>query len=318
MNQKGSCEMKVVFEVELFSRRGADNFVFSFEMETHRMARKYLELVRAFKLRSKKIDQANSYWNFHLAEDSLVSLTNDLQTRIDSLRSEPDIPMPYIVSPAITQEELNSIHCDFEKFLTLINQTKLAPRNLQQAVDDLLQINLLIHKIENHHRLRKAVEAGHRESISCNFGFRFEGDEFFNLEADDYDCFTSDSVFGDIFCGYNTTGKSFVHCFYDGDIELVRSGGVRPQRTFSTEGFIHFGPNGNGSELMAKMEEWWRDHRIDESGYKFDDRKNAFGLIRIGRIIEPREFQGKTHWEKLVFLSQFDGVADCRIVDRPS
>jgi hypothetical protein len=318
MNQKGHCGMKNFIEVELFSRRGAENFVFSFEMESHRMARKYLELVLAFKSRLAKIDQTNSYWNFHLSEDSLLELTNELQTRVDSLQPEPEIPMKYKVSPFITQEELNCIHGDFERYLTLINQKKILPKNGKQAIEDLLQINLLIHKIENHHRLRKSVEAGQRESISCNFGFRFEGDQFFNLEDEDYDCFTSDSVFGDIFCGYNTTGKSFVHCYYDGDTELVRSGGVRPQRTFSTEGFVHFGPNGSGAELMEKMKDWWRTHRIDESGYRFDDRKNAFGLIRIGRLIQTKEFRGKTHWEKLVFLSQFDGVADCRIVDRPS
>lgn len=279
------------------------------------MAKKYVELVKRFKARGSKIDDLNSYWNFHLGEDSLLSLTQELQSRIDCLKPEPEIPMPYQVDTNVTQDQLNAIHGDFEKYLNLVNQGRLIPTNTMAAIENLLQINLLVHKIENYFRLKREVEAGNKEYISCNFGYRFENDEFFQLEDRDFDCFSAGSEFGDLFCGYNTTGKSFVHCYYDGDLELVRSKGVRPQRTFSTEGFLHFGPRASGEELMEKLRVWWKENGIDQHGYQFDDKRNAYGLIRLGRLIEPDEFKGKTHWEKLQFLDQFDGVRDCRIID---
>lgn len=302
-------------EIELKPRRGATGFTFRFQLEKHHMAKKYVELVKRFKARGSKIDDLNSYWNFHLGEDSLLSLTQELQSRIDGLKPEPEIPMPYQVDTNVTQDQLNAIHGDFEKYLNLVNQGRLIPTNTMAAIENLLQINLLVHKIENYFRLKREVEAGNKEYISCNFGYRFENDEFFQLEDRDFDCFSAGSEFGDLFCGYNTTGKSFVHCYYDGDLELVRSKGVRPQRTFSTEGFLHFGPRASGEDLMEKLRVWWKENGIDQHGYQFDDKRNAYGLIRLGRLIEPDEFKGKTHWEKLQFLDQFDGVRDCRIID---
>lgn len=301
-------------EIELKPRRGATGFTFRFQLEKHHMAKKYVELVKGFKSRSSKIDELNSYWNFHLGEDSLLSLTQELQMRIDGLKPEPEILMRYHVNTGVTQDQLNAIHGDFEKYLNMVNHKKLIPKNTMAAIENLLQINLLVHKIENYFRLKREVEAGNREYISCNFGYRFENDEFFQLEDRDYDCFSAGSEFGDLYCGYNTTGKSFVHCYYDGDLELVRSKGVRPQRTYSTEGFLHFGPRASGEELMEKLRGWWNENGFDQYGYRFDDKRNAYGLIRLGRLVEPDEFKGKTHWEKLQFLDQFDGVKDCRIV----
>ena len=316
----------MIIEVELKRRKksgeapGEDpgTYTFRFQLEKHRMALKYVELVKGFKSRGARIDDLNSYWNFHLGAESIEGLAAELQRRIDSLKAEPEIPMPYQVDTSVTQEELNAIHGDFEKFLNLVNQEKLIPRTGLKTAEALLQINLLVHKIENHHRLRREGEAGRRDYISCNFGFRFENDQFFQLEEQDFECFEASSEFGDLFCGYNTTGKSFVHCYYDGDIELVRSRGVRPQRTFSTEGFVHFGTQASGVELKDKLRVWWAEHNIEQYGYSFDDKRNAYGLIRLGRLIEPSEFRGKSHWEKLQFLDRFDGVVDCRIVDEVS
>lgn len=302
------------FKVVLSSSASGKSLELDFAIEPNPMAQKYAELVDSFVSRGILIDPLNSYWNFHISESWAQSLANQLQERIDQLKGEPDISMDFKVTSEITQNELNVIHSAFEKHLVLVNNRTIVPKGGLKATEALLQINLLVHRIENFRLLRRWLQEGKQNFLPCSMGFRFFQDQFFQLEESDFDCFEAGCNFGDLFCGYNTTGKNFFHCMNDGDIELARSGGVRPQRTFSTEGFIHFGPQATRESALERLRHWWTENNLESYGYKFSDKRNALGLIRVGRLVEPAEFVGKSHWQKLLVIDQFDCVSACSVI----
>ena len=294
----------------------AKNLIIDYQVENHRMAEKFTALHRSFNSKAVGVDRDHSYWNFHLNPERIYELTAKLQKNMDDLTArEPEIPFHFKVNESVTQDELNVIHDRFEAFLMRVLRRSLLAVDHDASVLNLTHVNLLIHKIENFRRLQADLKHAPKEHLTCTFGYRFKNDKFIELEDADYDHFVTDFEFGDMFCGYNTTGKSFPHCMNDKDVELVAKRGVRPQRTYSTEGFFWFGPPIPPGVEMARLRRWWDENNIDSFGYRFDDKMNAFGLIRVAKMIEPAEFKGLSHFEKLQIMDHFDGVKTATILD---
>lgn len=302
--------------ITLGHKNKIETLAIDFQAESHGMAKKFTALLARFNLMNRRIDLDQSYWNFHLNPEYIYEFVRLLQCHMDSLSGrEPEIQFPYKIDESIDQSLLNIIHDSFEKYLSLVLANKIQPVDRGQTNLDLTQVNLLIHKIENFHRLQRDVRSGRpKENITCTFGYRFENDEFQRLQPEDFEHFVTDFSFGDMFCGYNTTGKSFAHCMHDNDIELVSKKGVRPQRTYSTEGFFWFGPRVRSEVEMGRIKSWWDRENISQYGYRFDDKENAYGLIRVAKMIEPSEFQGKSHWEKLLILDRYNLINSAELL----
>lgn len=301
-------------QILLANTKSDKTFALQYQLENHSVAEKYYSLIRARNAQNISINQDISFWNFNLDPDYLYTMGRELQKHIDALKDEPEIDMPYKVHLGYTQHDLNLMHADFEKYLNMINAGKLTLKYHKASEHALLQINILIHKIENFVRLHREIKRFGVDRATCSFGFCFQQNEKVQLTDKEYDLFTTEYFFGDLFCGYNTTGKHFLSCAYDNDIEVIRSRGVKPQRTFSTETLLRFGPYVEPEILMSKMRQWWVENNLDSYGYRFEDKSNAFGQIRLAKLIEPDEFKGKSHWEKLQVLDQFNFVKDCRLL----
>lgn len=293
-----------------------DTLPIDFHVESHPMAAKFTSLLQSFNERGRRVDPDHSYWNFHLNPEYIYDFVARLRGHMKSLTErEPEIQFPHVIDENIDQNQLNVIHDSFEKHLNLVLSDAIKTVDRSKSILDLTQVNLTVHKIENFHRLQREVRSGRpKDNITCTFGYRFENDEFERLKPEDFDHFVTDFSFGDMFCGYNTTGKSFVHCMHDKDIELVAKKGVRPQRTYSTEGFFWFGPEIAKDVEMGRIRKWWAENNIDQYGYRLGDKENAFGLIRVAKMIEPPEFAGKSHWDKLIVLDRFNMVKEAQLI----
>lgn len=292
-----------------------DPLVLEYQPLNHSVSRKYFSLLTQFCQRGEKVDKDLSYWNFLLESEQKRELVDSLQWNLDELRKDPRIKMSYRVSVDDDQIKLNEIHERFEYYLKKINAGHYHPVPDDSIYAALLQINLLIHQIENFHRIEQQIEVRGKDYVDCAFGFCFENDEFLNLEDADFDLFSLGRPFGSLSCGYNTSGKNLIHIMNDHDIELVRQGKVTPQRTFSTEGYVWFGPDIEETAERRRLDDWWDCHRIDQYGYSRQDKKNALGLIPLAELLEPEEFQGKSRWDKLMIINRYGGVKDVRVVE---
>jgi len=278
------------------------------------VAVKYFELLEKFLAAGKVLDRELSYWNFFLEPQQKQELVSALRHNLAVLKLEPALQMDHPVSVEDSQDHLNTIHDKFEYNLKRINHGELVVRHHDEVVAALLQVNLLIHKIENYNSIQNQIIERGRDFVDCAFGYRFESDEFFSLEDHDYDHFTMERPFGSLSCGYNTTGKNLIHVMNDNDLELVRLRKVSPQRTYSTEGFFWFGPSIDPTHEYERFYKWFDANGVQKYGYEKYDRKNSIGMIPLADLEEPVAFQGRSHWEKLLILNRYVGIGGVRLL----
>jgi len=272
------------------------------------VANKYFKLIKDYIDRGIPVDQKLSYWNIILKREQKEELIRDLQLHCNFVNQQDQIDMAYSIDYSIDQVLLNEIHGKFEHYLKALHAREIVVTDEPEVHSSLLQINLIVHKIENFHAIEKQIQERGHNGVDANFGFRFENDIIYELKNHDYDHFTEERPFGSMNCGYNTTGKNLQHCMHNNDLEIVRNQAVSPQKTFSTEAFFWFGNSIDGEQSSKLFFEWWDTNNISQYGYKKYDRKNSIGMIPLADLVMPREFQDKDHWGRLKILNLYCGL----------
>ena len=118
-----------------------------------------------------------------------------------------------------------------------------------------------------------------------------------------------DIEFGDLVLGYHTIGKNLWDCFKENDLNVVRNGLVRPQKTISSEVILNFYKDlkviDTISSRQERMKQWLESNNLMEfvdinlpennivrqpllgrliGNYTFNDINEIFSLGKISRV----------------------------------
>ena len=185
--------------------------------------------------------------------------------KVDHIEMADDIDLAVDNRPA-----LNYLHYRFHEF----EEHVAATNNWVDGYDPLIQLNVDIHKLE-------AMIGTNSQTLTAGFflhSLTLEPMEYAIQEhekAELYDYFYHDPSFGDLLLGYHTVGKNIYHCWKDNDIELVKKGMVRPQRTISNEVVLFFNRHrgtggsafnrpGEYRRVSKQVIQWVADNNLDQ------------------------------------------------------
>lgn len=93
---------------------------------------------------------------------------------------------------------------------------------------------------------------------------------------------------GELILGYYTVGKTIADCYRDNDVECVRSGGVRPQITVSTETTCLWSPEPGAIRdrpLLADVEKWVKDNQLEDYVDLGLKENQYYGAPRLGEYV---------------------------------
>jgi len=171
------------------------------------------------------------------------------------------IDMPEQFDPTIDQQELlNFLHYTFHKFE---EESALQAK----TYDPLMQLNVEIHKLEQLARTYKLNQSQDYSLLACCF-FLTDGQiDKIAFPSELYLPWWNNSAqFGDLVLGYHTVGKNIQHCYQDNDVELVKSGFLRPQKELGNEVLLMFpainDPN-SAKDMAVKIREWVTDNQLE-------------------------------------------------------
>jgi len=212
---------------------------------------------------------------------------------VDEANSGQYIQVPYIDMPAEfdpsidNRPMLNYLHYQFHKFEEeLVGQVVV--------YDPLQELNVVIHKIE-----AMVDRVGDLENSLLSCGFFLHGDRMQSADGGDYTVpiedpelykyWNYDDEFGDLVLGYHTVGKNIHHCWIDNDIELVKIGMVRPQRTISNEVVLLFrgGPRvvGGVDGIVKKINTWVEENDLGQYVDMTQPYNKVAGRPLVGKIV---------------------------------
>jgi hypothetical protein len=173
---------------------------------------------------------ASNQWIQKAPNDSIDSLWCRMKTLVDDLNTGrygqmTQLFMPAKFDPNVDHSDLlNYLHLQFHKFGE-------QGQNHSKDNNPLIELNFIIHNIES------VLQNG---PMSCGFHLEWSYSTTIPrvIDIEDmnlYKCWTLSRKFGDMTLGYHTIGKNLWMCYKDNDVDLVKSGMVRPQRTISSE-----------------------------------------------------------------------------------
>lgn len=91
---------------------------------------------------------------------------------------------------------------------------------------------------------------------------------------------------GQLYLGYNTLGKDFMHTAHDDDVRVIINDQVKVQEYFSTESYLMFTEGHVPNELISKFYAWYENQpqEVKDKIPTNNLNKLAFGRYHIGSI----------------------------------
>jgi hypothetical protein len=171
------------------------------------------------------------------------------------------IDMPDQFDPQVDQQELlNFLHYTFHKF-----EEEAALQ--AKAYDPLMQLNVEIHKLEQLVKTYKLNESTDNSLLVCGFFLTDGHMDKIAVPSELYLPWWNHSAqFGDMILGYHTVGKNIQHCYQDNDIELIKSGFLRPQMELGNEVLLIFPaayhPD-SAKNVALNIKQWVIDNQLE-------------------------------------------------------
>lgn len=228
------------------------------------------------------------------------------------------------VNDEVGNETLNNIHNDYENLANYYFQfkrpkdTKLRWKKAfhQNIIKHLNNVNNCVHALESIIQINEAdsnINGWFAYSLCAPIGDKIK----IPLEEEDYDLFTMDEEFGDLFLGYATTGKNLYHIMKDNDIKLLDDGAkASPQRLFSANSLAIFSSyKKNHDKEMAEFNKWWDENDISDYGYTKNDRHNSIGYIKIGKYQPIPVNSHLNETETVDYYSEFSVIEDIELAE---
>jgi len=201
--------------------------------------------------------------------EKVQALWKSMKTLVDDINAGTHlkidhIDMPSEFDPTIDNRPLlNYLHFEFHRH----HENNIRSTRLRKGLDPLSQLNIDVHTLETW--IPNLNDKSHTV-LSCGFFlYSSRPSEGGNVPIPDtrlYEYWNHDAQFGDFLLGYHTVGKNIFHCSYDNDVDLVKKGFVRPQRTISTETLLHFENHrpGYAAGLTKKGHEWVKNNDLEQ------------------------------------------------------
>ena len=211
-------------------------------------------------------------------EEKLVNELNACITTINK-RNEVILHTAYVGMP---QEQLNSLHHYFEN----LRGGTASPADFWLSADSEEQValeryNVIIHRAENFYHNQNAG------SYFPRLVFRFKDRKRYELSDDDYQHFTLNRQFGEIYINYCEVGKPLYDVYKDDD-DIVGEDNIRPLKWYSPDftAYFHDRRTESVNRFLQGMDEWWdrNDNYLSALGFTKGDPKNAIGNIPVGML----------------------------------
>ena len=295
----------------------------NYRLERNSPARKFYRLVRNILLTSHD-EVRYAAWGVYpsgeaVKRDLCQKLRDhmeffNLNNRAEGMSFKSTYPNPDNITP----EHLNMIHSEFEKLITRTysvptgehNRGEISRLNVSSDMYTKLEkslnaVNGLVHAMEH------ILIRGSNSSASF-FTAYLSSDPFINpipLSDNDYNLFTLENHFGDLFLGYGTTGKSLYHLFKDNDIALVEKGGKPSPQQYVTPNILGVFYHTTQKESFEEMMGWMKKHEIAKKlKINVKDKKNGHGYIKLGTLILPSAWENMSENEIISIISPYSNV----------
>jgi len=177
-------------------------------------------------------------WKINSTEEG--KLVDNLNQEIEIINNFFEDEVAEKIEIGTTQSTLNHLHKIFETLRGNIESGTAifnsAPATVKAAVENL---NLLIHNYEDYNSSKPSM-------LNPNHPFAsivgtFKDRPRYNLEDSDYNYFTFDWKFGEVYINYCEVGKPILDVFKDDD-DIVGIDNIRPLHYYSADFMIKFGP----------------------------------------------------------------------------
>ena len=179
-------------------------------------------------------------------------------------------------------DRLNRIHFAFEQAL---EDRQVQNTATPEFLASLERLNKLVHSLE------KSPDSDFGESF---YVIRHTSDhvrhQYPQLTSEMYQCFTNNTLCGDLFSDFFTVGKDLGHAFVTNDVELVKNREVKQQSVVSGAVAFALDQNNFGTAWDRKdpAEEqyyrWCIANSVRQYGYEYTDPKYNLGRAPVGKL----------------------------------
>ena len=262
-----------------------------YKIENNPVSRIWLDQVRLSLTMPNCHIASNQFATTFTSVEKIEVLWATMQRLVDEVNSGQFIKVPFIDIPAKfdptidSRPILNYLHYQFHKFQEEI-------KDLNVGYNPLHQLNIKIHTLES--LILTRVDDHKNAWLMCVFhlaGDRpiVKEDVFNEVPIDDHELYkywNYDHAFGDLLLGYHTVGKNIHHCWLANDIELIKTGMVRPQRTISNEVALVFpSPWVPNASIIKQLQNWVSDNDLSQYIDMTQPYNNVVGSPYLGSLV---------------------------------
>lgn len=250
------------------------------------------------------------FYNFkNRTELSTENLIRNLEDTISALASTlPELAKVKLAKATDSdlQKSLNDLHTNFA-------HSHLTEKSITKANSELWsEFNSLIHQIEST-LIAKSLNT--KLNIS-RIEFTWKDNFPAPIPEICYGDFTLQKTFGSLQINYCQVGRH-LHELYFAHDDIVPTEHIQPQRFFSANSTLWFGPDLNEkyeAETTAKIHEWFqaKKEKFSAAGIEWHRKDKALGSVTVAQL--DREFSSVE--EKIEFqnqLSEFTEIAEVKL-----
>lgn len=271
-----------------------DRTKFTYELEDHRVARAWADLMRPLSVTSLR--KGSDPWHGRITD--LNQRVNEFNFLIDAINMwiPNKIPRHFDIKDA--QDSLNQLHIHFPE--QHYKETDLTRR------DQLRTYNDLLHKIEK--SLRSDVPGNAYEQLSVVAAQ--EMPSCFPLEDADYDLFTTHIRFGDLLLHYPHVGKHPFEIMSTNDVDCPPEQIVCQNQMSASHAMWFY----HTYTSPKKFAEFYKSSGIAWP-YSLDDPRLAVGYIKLGRLIEV-DYEAPLQHKTIGIVKQATKITNWQIFDQ--
>jgi hypothetical protein len=218
----------------------------------------------------------------------------------------------------VSQESLNKLHFEFEHAANIYLPGDLLSsehnRSLEKKTPKCPDLNLLAFHLNNINNSIHALEASlglQSDYLNAYFSTYLRDltakNPVFELEPKQYELFTLETKFGDLFLGYGTTGKNLFHVYKDNDVGFFASDNqASPQRAITANILAWFSEDKNHKIEFDQCSRWYETNGLNHLLSDLADPKSAIGYIKIGDYVKPKILMNQDRKEIVEYYSGLD------------